>query len=264
MRSSSRQRHLHRSTLALSVLACTVACTIESADLSVAAPVEIIDTLPVHLESDVYRDAPVSFWFSEPLDPGSIDSTPISVTSQQVRQGGSFRYDPLERRLTYTPRGLYRSELAYDATLDETIRSLRTGALVEPTTITFITSSLEQDIGDPLEPVDFESEVLPLFQRSCAFSGCHAPPEAASSIDLSSTAGVSSSTIAASCRGWPGWLVVDPWSAAWSYLVYKLIDEETIRGNTMPPGVALPPSEIETISRWIDLGAKVDRDSLEP
>lgn len=247
----------------MALLAGSVACTVERADITPVSFLDIESTIPAHLDDDVARNAPVSFFFSEPIDPGSIGSTPIVVTSQGVRQGGAYAYDPLERRLTYTPRGRYRASLAYDASLEENIRGLRSGSPAPPTTVTFITSTEELDSEDPT-PVDFELDVLPLFRRSCAFSACHAPPGVLASVDLSDQAGIEGTTIASSSHGWPGWILIDPGSAAWSYLVYKIIGEESVRGDPMPPGSPLPLSELETLIRWIDEGAKVDHEPVEP
>jgi hypothetical protein len=238
-------------------LALGTACTIQpSADPSREA-IDVIATEPELYELGVARDTRVSFWFSAPLDPASLAADAIELTSNEVRQGGRVRYDPIERRLTFTPRGLFRRDLAYDATLAASLRGLRRGEPVAATTLTFVTGL--DEAGRPAPAIaSFEGDVLPVFQRSCASSSCHGPPSNRSGLDLSDAAAASSSLLRVRSFGWVGWDRVDPGSAAWSYLVYKLIGEESVRGEAMPPGSPLPLDEIEAVASWIDGGAKVD------
>lgn len=238
-------------------LALGPACTIEPAPDVSREAITVVATEPELYELDVARDAQVSFWFSAPLDPASIGRSAVALTSNEVRQGGEIRYDPVERRLTFTPRGLFRRDLAYDAELASTLRGLRRGEPAEPTTVTFVTGLGEAGREAP-EAATFARDVGPVFRRSCASSSCHGPPSNAASLDLSDAGAAAASLLGVRSFGWVGWARVDPGSAAWSYLVYKLLGEETVRGEAMPPGSPLPIEEIEAVASWIDAGAKVD------
>lgn len=233
------------------------ACTLEPDPGVSLEAIDVIATEPDLHELHVARDARISFWFSAPLDPASIGAAAIELTSNEVRQGGVVRYDPIERRLSFTPRGVFRRDLAYDAVLAETLRGLRGGEPVSPTTLTFVTGLDEAGRETPVV-ASFETDVLPVFERSCALSSCHGPPTNAASLDLSDAGAASSSLLGVRSFGWVGWARVDPGSAAWSYLVYKLLGEETVRGEPMPPGSPLQLEEIEAVASWIDGGAKVD------
>jgi hypothetical protein len=238
-------------------LALGAACTLEPSSETTREAIGVTATEPELYELGVARDAQVSFWLSAPLDPASLGDMPVDLTSNEVRQGGHVRYDPIERRLTFTPRGPFRRDLAYDAVLAETLRGLRRGEPVEPITLTFVTGLDEAGREDPVAAT-FDDDVLPIFERSCASSSCHGPPTNASSLDLSDSGASLSSLLGVRSYGWVGWVRVDPGSTAWSYLIYKLIGEESIRGEAMPPGSPLPIEEIEAIASWIDGGAKVD------
>lgn len=241
-----------------------VACTVEAPPAPAASP-RVIATSPVQGQTDVARNGAVSFWFDLPLDPASIGSQAVDVTSREVRQGGVIHYDPIQRRLDFAPQGIYRQGLAYDAIIEhERLRSLRDGRPVEPATVTFVTG---HDVVDrPVEPIaSFEDEVLPLFAARCAFDGCHGGSRPAIGLDLSSARAASATAIAhRTTSGWPGWPVIDAGSSAWSYLIYKVIDEESIIGRRMPVGRPLEVAEIALLSRWIDQGANVDPAPPEP
>jgi hypothetical protein len=244
-------------------VALCAGCTIGPALEQDPEAVAVTATEPGQYELDVARDATISFWFSRPLDPASFGAAAIDVTSHEVRQGGTIRYDPIDRRLSFVPRGTYRRDLAYDAVLTEALRGLRRGEPVAPTTLTFMTG-LHEDGREEVETASFETDVLPLFQRSCVSSACHGPPRNAASIDLSSAYTAATSLIDVRSAGWAGWPRVSPGSAAWSYLVYKILGEESVRGEAMPPGDPLPLAELQAVASWIDGGAKVDGASGDP
>ena len=245
-------------------LATTLACTLSPPSGLGSGPATLA-TNPIAGERGVPRNQAVSFWFDGPLDPASLGSGSITVTSREVRQGGRIRYDPIQWRLEFAPSGLFRRTLAYDAVIDhERLRGLRHGLPVHPASETFVPGR------DELEPtpepvVGFLEDVAPLFADRCAFAGCHASPHPIAGLDLSSPRGVASSAVGArTTTGWPGWPRVEAGSAAWSYLVYKVLAEETVRGGPMPPGSGLSPADVVAIVRWIDQGAEVDRDAPEP
>ncbi len=232
-------------------------CTLEAPEFTAIGEVEVISTSPISFATDVPRDGDLSFVFSRPLDPGSLGSLPIDVTSLDVRQGGVVTYDPIGRRLTFRPRGLLRQSLAYDVVLDDVLRGLRHGAPVNRVTLTVVTGTRELDEDQP-EPPTYEQDVSPILSGHCGLAGCHRPPGPAAALDLSTPQGVTATAIGTIGGGWPGWARIDPESAPWSYLIYKLLDEETIRGDSMPPGAVLSLEELYIIARWIDAGARVD------
>ena len=157
---------------------------------------------------------------------------------------------------------MFKVEL-YDATLREGVRGLRYGLPVESEVLTFVTSTETHDYEDPVPPT-FEDSIDPIFQSSCAFSECHGSVAPAAGLDLSTSAAIATTAVGSRGRGWPGWIRIEPGSSSWSYLVYKVLGEETVRGGSMPPGALLSDEEIDLLVEWIDGGAKVDLLSNDP
>ena len=162
-----------------------------------------------------------------------------------------------------------------------------THAFVAPDIITTASVTLSSHQGrDPRRPlpppalgdatrmrVDFQHEIRPLLDRSCAVSACHAGPSPSAGLDLSAT------PTARFDRGYEGLLergegsvggyrFVDGAgaSARGSYLLEHLGGQELAAPRACPaPGVphplpgsgvpALSQAELKTLARWIELGA---------
>lgn len=238
------------------------ACTLEPTEDLLRGP-QLISTTPEHLSEGNPRNVRLSFCFDAPLDPASIDRSSIKLYSGEIRQGGEVTYDPRDRCLRFIPRGQFRREIAYDATLGEGLRGLRYGIPVAGEVLTFVTTSESREYDDPATP-DFAEAIAPVFEGNCAFSGCHGAVSPSAGLDLSTPRGVATTAIGTRGRGWPGWVRIEPSSTAWSYLVYKVLGEETLRGDAMPPGERLTSEEIDLLVDWIADGAKVDVPPNDP
>lgn len=107
-----------------------------------------------------------------------------------------------------------------------------------------------QNVDDkdiPASNVSFADHIYPVFQVKCAFSGCHAQPNPADGIDLSTYAGVTAD---------PN--IVFPGEPDLSRLVWT-IDPSISGVSKMPPvGYANPVTldQLEGIKTWIREGAK--------
>jgi len=98
----------------------------------------------------------------------------------------------------------------------------------------------------PADSVSFSQHIYPVFQVKCAFSGCHAQPNPADGIDLSTWVGV---------RADPN--IVFPGEPDLSRLVWT-IDPSVSGVSKMPPiGYAKPVTEdqLRGIKTWIAEGA---------
>lgn len=105
--------------------------------------------------------------------------------------------------------------------------------------------------GVEAEPVDYGSEIQPIFDASCAGAFCHLGGTF-SGVDLRSY----ESTLASFGRRYGGPVVVAGDSAG-SPLWDKVAQESPQFGERMPSGrPALSDEEIRTIARWIDEGAR--------
>lgn len=101
----------------------------------------------------------------------------------------------------------------------------------------------DEDI--PANNVSFTEHIYPVFYVKCAFSGCHAQPNPADGIDLSTWSGVTAD---------PN--IVFPFEPDLSRLVWSIENRAGI--SVMPPiGYARPVTldQIEGIRTWIDEGA---------
>ncbi len=107
-----------------------------------------------------------------------------------------------------------------------------------------------QNVDDkdiPASNVSFADHIYPVFQVKCAFSGCHAQPNPADGIDLSTYAGVTAD---------PN--IVFLGEPDLSRLVWT-IDPSVSGVSKMPPvGYASPVTldQLEGIKTWIREGAK--------
>ncbi|HEY0706008.1 MAG TPA: DUF1592 domain-containing protein [Polyangia bacterium] len=108
-------------------------------------------------------------------------------------------------------------------------------------------SSAPTTAGATDAPVDFETQVLPIFKRACV--SCHGPEKAQGGLQL-----VSAHRL---FKGGIGDDIVVPGDARKSYLVQRMRGEG---GEDLMPlkKPALPATELALIERWIDQGAKVD------
>jgi hypothetical protein len=121
---------------------------------------------------------------------------------------------------------------------------------------------LEPQAPPPTQPVSLSRDVQPIFNANCAVAGCH--DTASHQQDLILVAGrlydPSTGIVGVPSTEAPGRLRVEPRDSGASYLVNKLRGTQSQAGGDgvrMPYGLpALPSSQIETIERWIDEGAR--------
>lgn len=92
--------------------------------------------------------------------------------------------------------------------------------------------------ADQLPPINFTQQVLPIFQNSCATSGCHDNQTAEEGYVFNDYAGIMKA--------------ITPGNAGKSK-AYEAITSST---ELMPPGNALSTSQRTTIWLWIEQGAK--------
>lgn len=108
-------------------------------------------------------------------------------------------------------------------------------------------------VADPA----FLRDVAPIFERRCAFGGCHSPGSAQAGLVL--TRGVAHGMLVNQpSRLRPSEVRVVPGSAATSWLMTMLREEQAPRGgfSRMPLGSGpLTPNQLATIANWIDRGA---------
>jgi len=111
----------------------------------------------------------------------------------------------------------------------------------------------------PGNPVRFGTNIQPIFDRSCALSGCHTPPTLNGGQDLSPGKSYSQS-VGVTSQQQPNLKRVKPGDPESSYLFQKITGAPTISGVLMPQGCPATPlngaqcltsDEIMAIQTWI-------------
>lgn len=106
------------------------------------------------------------------------------------------------------------------------------------------------------DPV-FLRDIVPIFERRCAFGGCHSPASAQAGLVLTRNV-AHPMLVDQPARLRPAEVRVVPFSAATSWLMTMIREEQGPRGgfSRMPLGSGpLTPNQIATIANWIDRGA---------
>ena len=185
---------------------------------------------------------------------------------------------PGERLKQVTPRVVYNNRCggchgAIDGDLAKTVgrpdgitEASRVAANYDPTTATDLPPrpwGIEP--ADRLE-VDFERDVQPILTRSCATAGCHVAgaqvPNLARRAGAAGFSGSYEALTAAGTASQNGFAYVDPDSSEGrtSYLAEVLLAKEQLAPRTFdsqgcPAPGRLNLMDLETILRWLDLGA---------
>lgn len=229
------------------ILACLFGGLLGGACLSPEPPgrLRVLDHQPAQ-GGEHPAGAPIRIVLDGYLDPTMNFDQSATLTSGDLNASTDIGYDPSGPALVIVPRLQMRANLAYQVTLDpERVRGLDGRTLAAPFTIGFVA----RDVPTPRpEPVHFERDVAPIFERRC---GCHGPEPLAFPL-----------LIPAALRDVPSpsdpaRLLVEPGEPLRSVLLLKVLpDYPQINGLTMPPeGAPLTGAELRTIAAWIEAGA---------
>lgn len=106
---------------------------------------------------------------------------------------------------------------------------------------------------NPNESVSFSSDIQPVFDISCATSGCH---RAGHSTNLNLTEGNSyTDLINVRSVNYAPLKLVDPGKSENSVLYLKIVGSSET-GSKMPPGGTLSDANVANIQTWITKGAE--------
>lgn len=103
----------------------------------------------------------------------------------------------------------------------------------------------------------FLRDIVPIFERRCAFGGCHSPGSAQAGLVLTRDV-AHQMLVGQPSRLRPTEVRVVPSNSASSWLMTMISEEQAPRGgfSRMPLGSSpLTPNQIATIANWIDRGA---------
>lgn len=270
-------RARHESALSIScligLLACA-ACDLESADSWRAGDWSIASD-PRDGEQRVVRDRALRVRLDRRVLPRSVHRANVRLRSGAYAPALDLRYELLSREIVL--------ELAAGEPLQaHTTYGLEVDGLIdldgfeqpEPWSIYFRTGQARVE-DPPAQPAEPSQAALALLSERCASAGCHAGASPASELDLSSPDGVERTALrtsrqldlgslgdqGASGVLWvPATRIVDVVAGvgepASSYLMYKLLGDDHILGDPMPPaGPPLRMEDLELLARWIRRGA---------
>ena len=112
--------------------------------------------------------------------------------------------------------------------------------------------------GTVVTPTDtvFTTQIQPIFDRNCAFTGCHSADTASGGMTLDAGKSYANLVNVASSEVGPR-KRVEPGNSGASYIIEKLTQSTPSVGERMPfGGEPLPADQIDLIKKWIDDGAK--------
>lgn len=238
----------------------------------------VLGSIPADGATAVAREVDFRVFFDRPLLPATVHRGNVRVESGAISEFVSVRFDPVDESVVivaYSGQPL-DADVTYRLVV-EAVRDHEGRPLGEAHTIRFRTGS---DLGlAPVPPRVSFADVQPILESACALSGCHAPPEPALGLDLSSADAIELTAIGAISRELPAGTtgveggrgalafaampIVDRVGAGGfpetSYMLYKILGTEGILGERMPLGVGgsapLTAAETRLVADWILSGA---------
>ena len=113
--------------------------------------------------------------------------------------------------------------------------------------------SKQKTDDNPNESVSFSSDIQPVFDLSCATSGCHRAGHS-TSLDLSGGSSYSN-LVNVESKNYAPLILVEPCKAKDSVLYLKIMGNSKT-GSKMPPGGTLSDASTTKIRNWITEGAE--------
>lgn len=102
---------------------------------------EVIATVPLNAAAGVCRGSSVSAFFSESLDPATINTSTFTVSGPGGPIAGTVVYDDGTRRATFTATGGLTANTGYTATVTTGVRNANGSALAAAVAWTFTTGA---------------------------------------------------------------------------------------------------------------------------
>jgi hypothetical protein len=120
----------------------------------------VLDTDPAEGATDVSPYPIVQVWFSEPMDPATIDTLTFYVEGLQAH---SIAYDDAEYKATLYPAGLAQASTEYHVHVDSAVADADSHAMGQEMTFAFTTGPLDcEHMRDRFEPNDSMAYARPV------------------------------------------------------------------------------------------------------
>lgn len=223
---------------------------------------------PADGQTDVPRDVVFRVFYDRNLAPGTVHRGTVRVRSGPQTRFLSVRFDPVARAVVATDfgSGVLEPNVEYEIDI-EGVRDLD-GQEAEPFLARFVTGEgFERETNEPPTYADAAA----VFDAHCV--RCHGSERADLGLRLDGPDAIRRTALGVPARqtggreGMPvrsldGMPIVDLAAGggrpATSYLVYKMLGEEHVLGEVMPPTGALDEATIDLVARWILAGAPLD------
>jgi len=228
-------------------------------DASVPDGPTITSVEPADGATDVATNPIIRIGVSDHLDDWTVDASSFRLYSGAVSYWLMAYYDPVARRAVVWPSATLREGAYWVVEAREGVTGREGGPLAAGHVTGFTTGADEGDDA-PFAIPDFEAEVRPIFGARCA--SCHGGSGPVAGLALDTADGVVETALGAPSAGDDAMDRIVPGRPGRSFLVYKIIDDDTVSGVRMPRAFAegesaapLSGTEQQTISDWIAAGA---------
>jgi hypothetical protein len=230
-------------------------------DASVPEGPTITSAEPADGATDVATKPVIRVGVSDHLDDWTVNGGAFKLYSGPLNYWLMAYYDPVGRRAVVWPSATLREGASWVVEAREGITGRDGGPLAAGRITGFQTGS---ETGDdaPFQALDYETDIRPIFAARC--SSCHSGNGPVAGLALDTADGVVETALGQPSAGDETLDRVLPGRPGSSFLIYKIIDDDTGSSDRMPrsfsghePAAPLSLDEQQAISDWIAAGAAI-------
>jgi len=198
---------------------------------------------------------------SDHLDDWTVSGGAFKLYSGSLSYWLMAYYDPVARRAVVWPSSKLRDDALWVFEARDGITG-RDGGPIAAGRIVGFTTGAETGDDMPFPALEYVPDIAPVFGSRCA--SCHGGAGPVAGLALDSADGLIETALGAPSDGDAALARVVPGRPGRSFLIYKIIDDETVSGDRMPrsfdedePAAPLSQAEQQAISDWIAGGAVI-------
>jgi hypothetical protein len=230
-------------------------------DASVPEGPTITSIEPADGATNVATNPVVRVGVSDHLDDWTVNSGAFKLYSGPLSYWLMAYYDPVGRCAVVWPAAALREGAHWVVETSEGITG-RDGGPLAAGVVAGFTTGAEKGDDAPFEELEYEADIRPIFASRC--SSCHGGDGPVAGLALDTADGVVETALGAPSTGDVALDRVVPGRPGRSFLVYKIIEDDTGSIDRMPrsfdgdePAVPLSLAEQQAISDWIAAGAAI-------
>jgi len=241
----------------------------------------VISSRPKAGASELPRYGPVYFKLDRRILPHSLSSTAVALRSGAASARFRPLFEPVENKILFELYERYPLEPSVTYLLEVHDLEDLDGSLQPEKYRVFFGTGTERGSKPSFTRVDWE-EIEPIFSSRCAVAGCHGGDVPILGLNFTSPETVERTAVrvgssqlgselisAEGARGGHSLAGLSIIEAQWqggqpaaSYLMYKVLADEHILGDAMPPSDSeispLSRAELKALSYWIIAGARLE------